>query len=110
MKRVIKSKLLRKALILSFLVMALVFVVSSGKQPQTAYAAPCCRTCLPDYDLCMASCGENSICQQNCWNSLDFCNRHCYSCGQAGGGEACTENWECVSGSCLEDGTCDWGP
>jgi hypothetical protein len=102
MKQVIKSNLLRRVLILSFLLAALVFVMSSGSQPQTAYASQCCSECLPDYNLCMSLCSGNSVCEQNCWNKLNACNHHCVMCD----GTWCIDDGDCTA---LPGGTCDSG-
>ena len=97
MKQVVKPTLLRKILILSFVLMALGFLISSGQQPRTVHAAPCCSQCLPDYDLCMANARGSSTQEQICWNRLDSCNHHCVSCGGGGTGPACYWDWDCTS-------------
>ena len=80
MRHASKSKLLRRLLTLSCLIAALFLFAASDSRSQPTYAAQCCDLCGPDYDLCMANCGGNSTCEQNCSIRLNSCNHHCVVC------------------------------
>lgn len=102
MKTTLTSKILRKALVLAFLIVGLVFVASSGKTSQTVLAAPCCSECQPRYEDCVAGCpegGAGSSCRNICNNSRNSCNSNCdMSCGGGSTGSACNTDFDCPEG------------
>lgn len=105
MKQVLTSKLLRKVLILAFLITSLLFVASSERTAKLVYAAPCCEQCDPDeLNACLAGC-TTFACRRNCINNS--CEANCVTCGGGGGGggEACPGG--CPIGYfCAADNTC----
>lgn len=73
-------RLVRKLLMLGVLAVALAFA-SSDLAGGTTSAAPCCSSCDPDYESCMAGCGGNPTCESWCQNRLFSCYRWCsFSC------------------------------
>ncbi len=109
MKDALTFKMLRKALILSFLVIGLVFVVFSDKTTQPVGAWICCSDCevppgseVSPHDYCTTKCGASSgTCYDQCRVSVAFCWQHCNICD----GSECSEDWECASNSCV-NGLC----
>lgn len=84
MKTILMSRISRKVLILTFLLVGLVFVGSSGSVQQAA-PVRCCEDCAHDrsvpygddeaaYSYCTAQCGASSgTCFNNCRNSIYSC-------------------------------------
>lgn len=73
-------RLMRRLLALGVLVVALGFA-SSDFAGGTTVAAPCCSSCDPAYENCIANCGGDPTCETNCQNRLFSCYRWCsFSC------------------------------
>ena len=68
MKQILTSKMLRKLLILSCLIIGLVFVTSSSNATTQVAAA---ANCYSDYDICAAICDIING-QQNCYTDCMF--------------------------------------
>lgn len=109
MKQIFTSKILRKVLILTFLIIGLVFVESNNKITESVQAAECCESCpVPPGDsilnYCTAECGSSSgTCYTFCYNNARNCQRHCVSCGGGSGGQCVTDNdciYRCDGGYC----------
>lgn len=76
MKHILASKIVRKLLILSCLIVGLFFVVSSGKI-QSAEAAPndcldCRQYCRQQYRDCLANNPSQDLCFYNYENCLSY--------------------------------------
>jgi len=86
MKQIFTSKVLRKLLILSFLIAGFVFVTFDNHTTQTANAAwICCTECpvvpgseVSPFEYCADQCGARSgTCYNQCLNQVWFCWQHC---------------------------------
>jgi|SwirhisoilCB2_FD_contig_31_32388966_length_959_multi_3_in_0_out_0_2 hypothetical protein len=69
----------RKLLLLASLVGGIAFIAST---PRVVHAAaPCCSECEPAYDDCVANCGGDPDCEEQCQDfelsCLRFCDLHC---------------------------------
>jgi hypothetical protein len=111
MKKIFTSKILRKVAILSFLIVGLVFVVSSDNT-QTVQAAPCCSSCPGGGDveemdmICYNQCGGFNTCFYNCRNQAMNCYRVCVSCSGGGGFDECQFDTQCLPGSFCVNNHC----
>lgn len=84
MKQIISPKILRKMLILFFLIVGLVLTISGGNARQVA-ASKCCSFCVRDgsvpyadvvaaNDYCTNQCGASSgTCFNSCMNGIYSC-------------------------------------
>lgn len=86
MKLIFTSKMLRKVLILSCLIIGLMFVTSNNNI-QTVQAVPCCSECpgggFPENvsTVCEAQCGSYNPCYYECINTGYQCYTICqYNC------------------------------
>ena len=107
MKEIITMKILRKVLILTFLIAGLVFIASSNKTTESVYARMCCYDC--EYHI--QSVIENTCtpgdyqCEANVRYEYRWCTNHCdYSscqiyCGDTG---ACPVGLSCNGQYCAE--------
>ena len=114
MRQVVKSKILRKFLILVFLCMGLMFVTSSDQISQEVSAAPCCQSC-PGFNnpgeemtYCSDQCdgATSGACYDSCIASVHRCYRTCYYCGGGGGFDECQFDTQCLPGQFCNGGTC----
>jgi hypothetical protein len=94
MKQVFRSKLLKRVLILAFLITSLVFVASSDRTAQTVYAAPCCDTCDAEFDQCRAEATSQED-RMFCIEQNNDCLSWCDMCTGGGGGAGCQTSNEC---------------
>ncbi len=109
MKDALTFKIMRKVLILAFLVIGFVFVVSSDNTTQPVRAWICCEDCdvppggeVSPHDYCTAHCGASSgTCYDQCRTGIAFCWQHCNICD----GTECSGGYECYSGICI-NGLC----
>jgi hypothetical protein len=111
MKQIFTSRILRKVVMLSFLVVGLAFVVSSGDNAQPVRAAaPCCSECPGAGDMemgdqyCLDQCGGFNTCFYNCRNGVVGCNAYCVDCNNNTQCGACYADWQCASGECNGSG------
>lgn len=105
MKPIFTSQILRKVVMLSFLVVGLIFVVSSDNV-QTAHAAKCCLDCPGGGDPfaaeagCAAGCGsDTNTCFYNCMSAVDACYATCHINCSGGGAQSCQFSTQCQPGS-----------
>ena len=98
MKTIVVSKIVRKVLILTFLVIGLVFIASSNKTAQPVQAAYCCETCDGRRAECYAQGGSYTYCN-NRWTS---CVGQCTYCGLSD----CTNESGCPIGYVCDYGYC----
>jgi hypothetical protein len=98
-------KLWRKLLMLMLLLFATGWIVYDDSTiVRPTLAAPCCQSCLLDFNICLNNCGSNCT---NCYNALNFCNHHCvvcdYTCSDT---PECPTGYSCdpVNGVCIPDG------
>ena len=81
MKQILTSKMLRKLLILSCLLVGLVIVASTGNQ--TVEAARCCSTCpgggdpIQAEENCYNQCGDYNACFYTCRDQAFACYATC---------------------------------
>ena len=105
MKRIVTSKILRKVMILSFLVAGLVFVVTS-ENAQPVQAARCCSECpgggdpIAAEEECFASCGGFNSCFYTCRNRAYSCYGTCIHCGGGGHCGVCYSSQDCFTQNC----------
>ncbi len=112
MKEVLTPKLLRRVLILSFLILGLVFVVSNNRVVEPVGAWICCSACpvvpgseVSPYDYCAAQCGSNSGgCYDACLQDVWFCWQHCNICD----GTGCSYDSDCFAGGYCIGGLCQY--
>lgn len=111
MKQIFTSKILRKVVILSFLVVGLMFVISSDNS-QTAHAAPCCSSCpgggdpIAAEEACFASCGGFNTCFYTCRDRAFRCYGTCIHCGGGGGFDECQFDTQCPPGNFCVNNQC----
>ena len=81
MKRIIRSKMLRKAFTLAFLVAGLTFIAAADLPTQTVKANECCMTCLLERYECNQACNDPTIyypgCFTTCSNVYNYCRANC---------------------------------
>jgi hypothetical protein len=120
MKTIITSKLMRKCLILLFMIIGLVFVASSDRYTEPVAAAMCCEECQGDgdpqraYDACGViayyTCGSAGFqqCFNDCKNEANQCYGHCIYCFSSGSG-SCGSTGDCtISQYCGADNSCHY--
>lgn len=120
MKKMIASKLLRRCLILSVMILGLVYVVSSDKYAQNVEASICCENCDGRGDPSVATdqCGIACTvvfpqggalwqqCFDSCVNNVTRCYSNCNYCNSNGPG-GCNSTGDCPVGYwCGADNTC----
>lgn len=116
MKKVITYKLMRKCLILAFMIIGLVYVASSDRYAQPVAAAPCCETCIGSGDPgnsdteCTARCGVSfGSCYDSCMRDASDCYRHCVYCNGGPPGGDCNSSADCFGGQfCGADNQCHY--
>ena len=70
---------LRRILVCSLAIMAILTGVLL-LTPEDAVAAPCCDTCQPRLENCLAGCGGLPICEDRCEFRLELCFENCDPC------------------------------
>jgi hypothetical protein len=113
MKQIITPTILRKIFILSFLIVGLVFVVSTDKTTEPVFASECCENCpvppgslISIEDYCTSECGASSgSCYTYCRNRAYNCWSHCdMDCSGGGMGQRCGPTGYCPVGWVCYDG------
>jgi hypothetical protein len=80
MKTILTGKILRRMLVLGFLLISLGFFVSTDSLTQSAKAEPlCCSDCIPFFQDCQNMCSEAPYpgCAMVCYHFLSDCNATC---------------------------------
>lgn len=112
MKQIFTSKILRKVVILSFLLVGLMFVVSTSENVQTAQAARCCSECpgggdpLVAEENCYNQCGGYNSCFYTCRDRAFSCYATCSFCGGGGGYDECQFDTQCLPGQFCVNNQC----
>lgn len=106
MKRILTSKILRKVMILSFLLVGLVFVVSGDNVQSADASAKCCYDCPGGGDPfaaeagCATGCGgDTNPCFYSCMSAVDGCYATCHINCSGGGPQSCQFDTQCQPGS-----------
>jgi len=100
MKQLMTARILRKVMVLAFLLVGLVFVTLSEKTPPVI-AAPCCEGCDYTYFQCLQT-SSYTYCQ----NQFRSCVGQCTYCGN--GNSICFSDLDCPPDICscvIESGT-----
>jgi len=100
-----KIQILKKLFILALLLGCLGWAAYDNTS-NSAFAAPCCSSCDPNWDSCMANCppgGAGLSCRNFCNNQRNSCLSHCQMCGGGPtGGQYCMSGSDCPIGcSCV---------
>lgn len=94
-------RILRKFCLLSLLIICLGWIVYDNGS-NSALAAPCCETCDPNWESCLAECppgGAGVSCRNFCNNQHNSCLSHCTMCGGGPtGGQYCMSDGDCPIG------------
>ncbi len=105
MKKILISKIFRRMLILSILVIGLAFVTFSNESTQSVMARPCCEDCAPDYDSCMMAANGDPDGEYYCAYYRNSCQHWCITCNY--GGNGCDGDYDCgPAEQCSSSGTC----
>ncbi len=107
MQKIIMSKVLRKFLILAFMLVGLIFVISNDNVTQPVQAEACCYECEAYEQDCIqnyAVYGYPSVMACNNAMGITSCYMHCsYDACSPG---ACFSNANCPYGYWCAQGTC----
>ena len=124
MKKMIDYKLMRKFLVLTFLVLGLIFIASNDRYTQSVEAIRCCESCDGDGDSNIAEnncyydayfgggCGPGISppqCYSDCMGEVNYCYSHCTYCNSSSGpGGGCMSTSDCpINYFCGANNTCE---